>query len=398
MIKLKRRHNTLIENTSLDIKRYLYHELPWDERLIGIKGLRGVGKTTLMLQYIKEKYNSDNTEALYVTLDDLYFTENTLIDLADEFVAKGGKHLFLDEVHKYPNWSTELKNIYDYHPNLKTIFTASSLLEILNSRADLSRRALSYHMHGLSFREFLQHRHGIKLEAYTLEEILKKHEKICLKLSKNVKPLKYFDEYLQNGYFPYFGGNTILYYKRLTEVMNMSIDIELPLLRNIETANLSKIKKLLYIISQSVPFKPNITSLSQKTDISRNSVLEYLNALNDSYIINSIYKSAHGISFLQKPDKIFLENTNLIYALSHDYINIGNIRETFFLNQLNSKYTITYPENGDFLVNGKWLFEVGGKTKTGKQIKGEKDAYIAADQIEIGAEKQIPLWLFGFLY
>lgn len=397
MEELIKRHIALIASTPETFKRIYLSKIPWNERLVGIKGARGVGKTTLLLQYIKQTY-SGNNDALYVSLDDLYFTENKLLHLADEFVAKGGKHLFLDEVHKYPNWAVELKNIYDYQPNLRVTFTGSSLLEILNSRSDLSRRALVYNMQGLSFREFLEHRHGAVLNKYSLSEILENHVAIALEIGKQIKPLQFFAEYLKTGYFPFYENNEELYYKRIGEVVSLILEIELPLLRKVEIANIPQIKKLLYIISQSVPFKPNISALAQKISITRNSLLAYMYAIDSAQIINTISKDSFGVSLLQKPDKIFLENTNFMFALGNTSPNVGNLRETFFLNQLKENHKVTYPEKGDFLVDEKYLFEIGGKNKTKKQIKGHENAYIVSDNIEFGVENRIPLWLFGFLY
>ena len=393
---LLNRHTSLINNVNLDFRRSIMNNLPWNERLIGIKGSRGIGKTTLLLQYIKKTYQQ-SSQALYVSLDDPYFYNNKLIDLADEFVAKGGVHLFIDEVHKYENWAIEIKKIYDYHTKLKVVFTGSSLLEILNSRSDLSRRALVFEMQGLSFREFLSFKYNYDFEILTLNNILSNHVEISLEIGNKIKPLKYFDEYLRTGYFPFSGENEILYYKQLQEIINMIIEIELPVLRNFGISKIPKIKKLLYIISRAVPFKPNISSLAGKIKISRNSLLEYIYGLSDSNILKNIHKDSFGVSLLQKPDKIYLENTNYIYALSGNFADTGHLRETFFLNQLVQNHSITYPDKGDFIIDEKYLFEIGGKNKTRKQIAGIENAYIVADNIEHGAG-QIPLWLFGFLY
>lgn len=392
------KHRGLIKNVDIRFQRYLINILPWGERLIGIKGLRGVGKTTMLLQYIKQNYNITNNEALYVSLDNLYFTENTLTDFVDRFVAMGGKHLFLDEVHKYNNWAVELKNIYDYHTNLKIVFTGSSLLEILNSRVDLSRRALVYNLQGLSFREFLEFRHKIKLNSLSLEKIISNHETITLDIGDKFKPLEFFSEYLESGYFPFNSGNKVIYQKRLLEVINMILEIELPLLRKTDISIVNKIKHLLYIIAQSVPFKPNITALSNKINTTRKTVIDYINYLNDAGIFNIIRKDSFGVSGLQKPEKLFLENTNYIYAIKNDKPDIGSVRETFFLNQILSNHTVSYPEQGDFMVDGKYLFEVGGKNKTKKQISGIDNAFIVVDDVEYGYNNKIPLWLFGFIY
>ena len=397
MDEIIKRHRALIDATELKFKRYIIEDLPWAERLVAIRGARGIGKTTMLLQYIKENYGIKN-EALYISLDDPYFFNRKLIDFADEFVAKGGQHLFIDEVHKYPNWAVEIKKIYDYNPNLKVVFTGSSLLEILNSKADLSRRALSYKMQGLSFREFLEYKYNLVFDKLTLDEILSTHEKLAFDISKAAKPLKYFNEYLQIGYFPFTQDNTVLYHKRLFEIVNMIIDMELPNLRKVEVSKIPKIKQLLSIISQSVPFKPNITSLASKINISRNSLLEYIYALVDANILMSIHKNSFGVSLLQKPDKLFIDNTNYMHALLGESPDKGNLRETFFLNQLSQNHSVTYPEKGDFLVDEKYLFEIGGKNKNNKQIGGVENAYIAADNIEYGINNKIPLWLFGFLY
>jgi len=301
-------------------------------------------------------------------------------------------------VHKYKNWSVEFKNIYDMHPSLKVVFTSSALLEMLNSRSDLSRRALIYEMQGMSYREYLNFNLGADFSAISLEEILENHTEIALQIKQKIKPLKEFEKYLEVGYFPFYQGNKEWYYKRLGQIIDMIVEIELPLLRSTDVAIISKIRQLIYVISQSVPFKPNISSLANKIQITRKTLLEYLNHLNDANVFTSLYKNSHGISLLQKPEKLFLENTNYMSAIMGEKPNISSLRETFFLNQLSVKYKLTYPDRGDFLVAEKYLFEVGGKGKSAKQITGVKNAFIASDDIEIGYENKIPLWLFGFLY
>ena len=397
MESLFRIHIDLISQTSLEFQRSIITELPWNERLIGIKGSRGVGKTTLLLQYIKQNYKI-SAKALYISMDNLYFSDNTLSDLAEEFVVKGGEHLFIDEVHKYDNWAIEIKNIYDYYPKLKIVFTGSSLLEILNSRIDLSRRALIYNMQGLSFREFLNFRYNFKFDIISFKEVLENHTEIAVEISQNIKPLMYFDEYLKYGYFPFYDGSEVLYYKRLQEVMNMIIEIELPTLRNTDISISRKIKQLLYIISLSVPFKPNITALANKIKTTRKTVLEYITYLSDAKVFNILRKDNFGVSILQKPEKIFLENTNYMYSVNIDTPNTGNVRETFFMNQLSLNHHITYSDRSDFIVDNKYTFEIGGKNKDGKQIAGIPNSFIASDDIEFGFDKKIPLWLFGFLY
>lgn len=386
-----------IQETSLVFTRSLMTRITWEARLVGIKGARGVGKTTLLLQYIKKNLPL-NEETLYVSLDQIWFAENRLTDLTDDFVKKGGKYLFLDEVHKYPNWAQELKNIYDDYPQLKIVFTGSSLLEILNARADLSRRAVVYTMQGLSYREYLNLILKEDLPILSLEDVLLNHITLAQELNTKLKPLQHFESYLKSGYYPFFLEAPNLYLPRLEEVINLILEIELPLLRKVEVAYINKLKQLLQIIAQSVPFMPNISKLSERIGINRNTLISYLYFLQEAHIIKNLYKDAKGITQLQKPDKIFLENTNLQYVFSTDTPNLGSIRETFFVNQLSYQHLTEYTKQGDFKVDSHYTFEIGGGHKTNKQIEQIKNSYIAADSLEYGSANKIPLWLFGFLY
>jgi len=386
-----------VQNVDTRFIRSIMDKIDWNDRLIGIRGARGVGKTTLLLQRIK-KFLGNSNETLYVSLDNLWFAEHNLLDLVDFFVKRGGKFLFLDEVHKYPKWSQVIKNIYDDFDELKVVFTGSSLLEILNARADLSRRAILYDIQGLSYREFLNITQKTDFQEVSLSDILENHKEISDNILLNVKPLQFFNKYLQHGYYPFFTEGIAHFSYRLEEVVNMVLEVELPLLRNVEPAYVLKIKQLLQIVSESVPFIPNIDNLSKRIEIHRNTLLSYLYYLQETRLTNHLHKDISGINRLQKPEKIYLENTNLAYTLAENNSNIGNLRETFFLNQLSYNHTVEYPNNGDFWVEKKFLFEIGGKTKTGKQIKDTKNSYIAADDIEYGFDKKIPLWQFGFLY
>lgn len=397
MDKLISRHIELLRNTNLKFERYAIDELPWNQRLLGIKGARGVGKTTLLLQYIKKTYGF-NESALYIKLDDVYFYDNKLIDLADDFVSRGGKHLFIDEAHKYANWAAELKNIYDYHPDLKVVFTGSSLLQILTANADLSRRALVYTLPGLSFREFLIMKTGQFLPPFPLEDILFDSVRIAVDINDKIIPLKYFDEYLRIGYFPFFNQEKHFFYQRLQEVVNLILEVELPGLRKTGISKVHKLKQLLFIIAGSVPFQPNISALADKTQTSRKVILEYIHHLKDARILMPLYRNSHGVSLLQKPQKIFLENTNYIYLLAEKNANKGNLRETFFLNQLSHGHAVTYAESGDFVVDETYSFEIGGKNKSSRQIKNLDNAFLVSDDIATGTKKRIPLWLFGFMY
>lgn len=384
--------------TTTNFTRGLMDEINWDARLIGIKGARGVGKTTLMLQYIKLNLARELDFTLYASLDNIWFSENKLIDLVDAFVKRGGKYLFLDEVHKYPNWSRTLKNLYDDYPQLKIVFTGSSLLEILNARADLSRRAIVYTMQGLSFREYLNLELDTKFERIELSDVLSKHTSLAGEIVSHVKPLQYFHSYLQNGYYPFYRDQPDLYFSRLEEVINMMMEIELPMLRGFDQAYVPKLKQLLYVIATSVPFIPNINKISERIGLNRVTLLHYLTYLNEIKLTTNLYKNSTGIGKLQKPNKIFLENTNLMIALAPEHANTGNLRETFFVNQLSERHRVEFADVGDFMVDRKHLFEIGGKDKSIKQANTNLPMYVAADNLEFGLDKKIPLWLFGFLY
>ncbi len=383
--------------TSLKFQRYLYNNIDWHSRLIGIKGARGTGKTTILFQKIKKDYKN-NSAALYVSMDDIFFTANKLIDLADDFSKNGGKFLFIDEVHKYKNWSQELKNIYDDFPELQIVFTSSSALEIHKGEHDLSRRAHIYNLHELSLREYINLIYKTDFPAITLEQIVQNHIEWSTIIAKEIKPIALFNEYMKYGAYPFIAEGKTNYYERLETIVNLIIENDLPAISQIEYSTIIKLKKLLYVISEIVPFKPNIAELSRKTETTRELLLKYLNLLERANLIIQLRTHTKGISQMAKPEKIFLNNTTLMYALSQKSVNTGNICETFFANQLSCKHQVTFPKNGDFMVDDKYLFEVGGKNKGKKQIKGIPNAFIASDGIEFGFNNKIPIWLFGFLY
>ena len=398
MEELFNRYQRISQKIQTDFVRSFMQEVNWNARLIGIKGARGVGKTTLLLQYLKINFTDNKALTLYVSLDSFAFRGKTLLGLADEFVRNGGKHLFLDEVHKYPNWAQELKNIYDDYSELQIVFTGSSLLEILNSRADLSRRVVIYHMQGLSFREFIMLETGIFFAPLTLESILKDHLHLAGLINAKIKVFPHFEKYLKQGYYPFYREELDLYEHRVEEVINMMLEIELPLLRGMDIGLVPKIKQLLGIISESVPFVPNIVNLSQKIEIHRTTLMSYLFYLQELGLTYHLLKEARGSVRLQKPAKIYLENTNLMYVLSSFSANRGIVRETFFANQVGYKHKISFHEKTDFLVDNTYAFEIGGKDKSKKQITGIENAYIVSDEIEYGYQNKIPIWLFGFLY
>lgn len=382
--------------TSQNFERYLLKMIDINNRLIVIKGARGAGKTTLLLQMAK--FYLPTNECLYVSLDHIHFYKNSLYDLAKSFELMGGKHLLLDEVHKYPNWSREIKLIYDNFPTLQVIFTSSSLLQIYQSESDLSRRAVSYHLKELSFREFIALKTGMTLPSYSFTEILENHTVIALQLLAQIKPLPLFASYLKIGAYPYFMENEQTYTQKLLNTINLVIETDINAVEKVTYETLINLKKLLGAIASSVPFTPNISKLSEKIGISRNGLLQAIKILSRASLITELYKDNKGIGVLTKPEKIYLNNTNLMFALAQENTNIGNLRETFFLNQFLGLHTIHLSEVSDFIINQKYTFEIGGKNKTKKQIAGLSNAYVAKDNIEIGFANQIPVWLFGFMH
>ena len=397
MERLRALSRQMVEQTNSQFKRYLYSKIDWSNRLIVIKGARGVGKTTLILQYIRENYQNSET-ALYVSLDDIYFSANTIVGLTDTFYKAGGKALFLDEVHKYPSWSQEIKNIYDAYPSLKITFTSSSILQINKGYADLSRRVAEYILQGLSFREYLSVTGVMSHSPVSLQEILNSHNDIESEVTKQIRPLMHFQNYLKYGYYPFFLENQETFSQKLMAAINLTIENDLPATQAIDYASIYKLRKLLYILANSVPYKPNVSKLSEHIHTTRATVIQFLDYLKNAQIINLLNTDAIGTGYLAKPEKIYLHNTNIMYALAPETANKGNVRETFFLNQVGSMHEVTLPLAGDFLVDKNTTIEIGGKSKTRKQISQIPGSYIAADDIEYGFGNKIPLWLFGFLY
>ncbi|ETZ23699.1 ATP-binding protein [Pedobacter sp. V48] len=389
----------LLTHTDGEFFRFLHNKIPWDQRMIAIKGLRGAGKTTMILQHIK--YNTPNpVKSMYVSADHPWFYNHSLLDLADKWYKEGGKVLYIDEVHKYVNWSRELKNIYDGYPGMKVVFTASSALDIYRGESDLSRRVLSYELSGMSFREYLELTYKIKIPQVSLNELLLNHVELIRSFyNKLESPLVLFKEYLTSGYLPFTKTNKETdYLTRLYHIIDASISHDLAFIQNYSTTHAVKIKKLLGVIAESAPFEPNIAAIAKKLNLGRDTVNNFLQNLQSAHLLNLINRPTQGIAALQKPDKIYLENTNLSFALNNNP-EIGTIRETFLFNQLkNSGHKVQLAEKGDFLIDGKQIIEVGGKNKSYKQIQGIENAYIASDEIEIGFGNKIPLWLFGFLY
>ena len=379
-------------------QRSLMDEINWDARLIGIRGARGVGKTTMMLQHIKDTYGLNPTAALYASLDHLYFSRHNLLELAEEFYNQGGQCLYLDEVHKYEGWSREIKNIYDGFPDLKVVFTGSSLLNILNAEADLSRRCVSYDMQGLSFREYLLFKENLSFPAFTLEDILTHPLEVANTMLAKCRPLQHFPKYLQEGYYPFFLQQDIDYLTQVQKVVSLILEIELPQLRQVDVGNVRKLRSLLAVLSSGVPFAVDISKMAQMAELNRNTILSYLSHLHRAKLINLLYSDKMNLKRMQKPNKIYLENTNLLKALSLSQVEVGTQRETFLVNQLAYKHQVEYGKQADFLIDRKYTIEVGGQSKDGKQIAGTPNAFIAADGIEYAFGNKLPLWLFGFLY
>jgi predicted AAA+ superfamily ATPase len=374
------------------VKRYLYNVIDFKSKLIGVLGQRGVGKTTLIRQLANE-YNLSHSKMLYITADNI---TDTLSNIAKEFSAYGGKLLIIDEIHKANNFASELKTIYDFI-DIKVIFSGSSALELENSKVDLSRRALFYNLYSLSFREFLSIKFDINLPVLRLDDILDNHQDIANDIKKQFKPLEYFEYYKQYGSYPFFTEGELSYNLRLNEIINIILDSEVATIYNVDSHKINTIRKLLHLLCSSVPVELNIQNLSKEAGISRNTLYSYLYYLQKANLIEIIGGNFKNKKLLNKPDKIYLENTNLYNILCNDK-NIGSLRESFFVSQIKINHDVKYSFVGDFIIDDKYTFEVGGKNKKFIQIKDIEDSYIVADNIEIGFKNKIPLWLFGFLY
>ena len=389
MRTLYQKFETLLQSTTTDFKRYLYDDVSWESRMIGIIGARGVGKTTMILQHIKESL--DSNRALYVSADDMYFGKNRLFDLADDFYKNAGEYLFIDEIHKYTDWSRELKNIYDSFPTLKVVFTGSSVLDILKGSADLSRRAIIYKLQGLSFREYLKLFHNYDTEVYTLEQIINNE----IKLDSIQHPLPLFNDYLKRGYYPFGIENEMNL--RLGQIIVQTLESDIPQYANLNVGTSRKLKRLLSIIAESVPFKPNFSKISEMISVSRNSLDDYFSYMEKAGLIGQLRNETSGIRGLGKVDKVYLDNTNIIFNLVGEKSNIGNLRETFFFNQMRVKNEVISSKKADFVIEN-YTFEVGGKNKQQNQIEKDGKSFVVKDDIEYGYRNVIPLWAFGLNY
>ena len=387
----------LLSNTKLDFKRFLFNQIKWSNRLIGIKGARGTGKTTLSLQWLKQQ-DLPVSKAAYFSLDDLYFTNHSLKEVVTQFHKEGGEMLVLDEVHKYKNWATEIKNIYDIYSGLKIVFTGSSIIDISRQEGDLSRRAVIYELPGLSYREFLSLKYNIELPVFSFNEILNDASTLKKQLPNAFRPLAFFNEYLQTGYYPFMMEDNESVHQKINQLIRTIVEYDMAELKDFDIRNAKKVLQLIYVIAQQVPFKPNLVSLAEKTNIHRNSLNNYLHYLEQAKLISLLQPAGKSTAILQKPEKIYLHNTNLLYALAELHVDRENVRESFFLSQLNVVSKIAMPKQGDFFVDNKYTFEVGGKGKSQKQIEGIKNAWVVKDDLEYPVGKDLPLWMFGCLY
>ena len=380
-----------LELVSLAFKRYNYDKLPWEARLVGLMGPRGVGKSTLILQHIKSKSPEEQAKSLYVSADHSYFTTSTLIETANQFVREGGEWLYIDEVHKYEGRSQELKQIYDSHPGLHVFFTGSSILDIIDGEADLSRRVILFDMQGLSFREYLEMFHGIKTPIRSLEDILNGKTEI----EGLQHPIPLFNQYLREGYYPF--SKEGFFQQRLQQVIRLTMEVDIPQYANMSPATGKKLRRMLSIIASNVPYKPEATGLANEIKVSRNDIPTYLLYMEKAGMIGQLRDETGGMRGLGKTEKVYLDNTNIIYALSGENANIGNVRETFFYNQTRLALDVTSSKVSDFSI-GKYTFEVGGAKKSHRQIKDVANSFIVRDDTEYANGDILPLWAFGLLY
>jgi len=393
----------LIENyhrkiTKIDLrfKRYLYTQINWKARMIGIKGPRGVGKTTMLLQHILENYE-DVDQTLYASLDDLWFASHSLIDLVDWAYQHGIMRLYLDEVHRYDQWSINLKNIYDSYPDMSIVYTSSSLLVMDNAKVDLSRRQTVYTLYGMSFREFLFFENALQIDPISLDELIQHHVRHAMAITSAIKVAPLFEAYLSHGYYPFYCESIEDFPSRLRETISVVIDCDLPAVENVSFETIQKVKRLLMIICERVPFEPNMSQLWKQLDTNNELGLRMLYALDKAQVLGLLTSKTKNYKHLYKPDKIYLGNPSLMHVLC-PHVDKGNERETFFYSQQRVLSEVKYPTQGDFLVDDKFLFEVGGSRKTFDQIADIPDSFLAVDDTEVGHGNRIPLWMFGLLY
>lgn len=397
MDRLYKTYGRLLAETDLRFTRYLYEKINWDNKLIIIKGAKGVGKTTMLLQHILRTF-ADKQKALYASLDHIWFANHSLLDLAEYHYTHGGTHLFLDEVHKYKGWQREVKNIYDAYPQLHIVVTGSSMLKLEESMmGDLSRRHRQYTLEGLSFREYMQLEQAARLPLLSLDTVLNDHFVQASQITSKVKVLRHFEKYLESGYYPFYREEGDGFADRLQQVVDTIVTSEIPAVSNIEYDSVYKAKQLLAILAESSPYTLNVSALCIALQASRNNVLKLIDLMDKAALVRRLYAADGGMNMLTKPEKVLFYNTNLMFCLTPK-ADSGTIRETYLASQLGVDHKLSMPTQGDLVADGKWTFEVGGKSKGFSQIKGIDNSYVVSDNIDIGHGKKIPLWLFGLLY
>ena len=397
MQRLLNAYARLLNNVDTSFMRYLYSHIDWDNRLIVIKGARGVGKTTMLLQHIKTSF-PDVRKALYASLDNIWFTTNTILDLAEYHYSHGGTHLLLDEIHRYQGWQREIKNIYDSYPDLHLVITGSSMLKLEESMiADLSRRHRQYTLEGLSFREYLLLEGITTLPVLSLQEILSDHFALASQITAKTKVLQHFETYVRNGYYPFYLEDRDGFDERLSQILDTVIESEIPAVSNIKYESVYKAKGLLGVLAEQSPYTLNIAALSNTLQVSRENVLKLLDLMDKAGLVRRLYTVPGGMKMLTKPEKILFNNPNIMYALSGQ-ADAGTMRETVFASLLSQSHKLHMPWQGDFVVDGTYTFEVGGHNKGYKQIRNLDNSYVVRDAIELGSDNKIPLWLFGCLY
>lgn len=389
-------HQRILANIDASFRRFYIDTIDWNERLNFILGARGAGKTTMLIQHIKENYGNDE-KVLYISMDDLVIAQYRLLDIADFHHQRGGTHLYVDEIHKYANWSQELKNINDRFKQMKVVVSGSNILDIQKGKADLSRRAVEWNVPGLSFREYINIESGLDIKSLSLEDLLNNHIDIAHDITKKIKPAVLFQPYLEHGYYPFYLEGKKNYHKKLNEVLNVTLEVDMPQLLGVDVSKIPIMRKLIYILTTQTPFTPNITHLGASLGVDRGTLYRYLNYLEKSSVTTMLWDKGKSYSLMSKPDKLYLNNTNLFY-LTQSSVPIGTLRESFFVSQLSYQHTLKLPPVGDFLVDDQYLIEVGGKNKGYKQIADIPNSFVAADDLMIGFGKTIPLWMFGFLY
>lgn len=394
---LYRASGRLMQRTETSFHRYLYDKINWDNRLTAIKGARGVGKTTMLLQYMKERFSNHPERALYISLDNMWFANHSLSDVVEYHYTHGGTHLFIDEVHKYPSWPVLMKNIYDEYPDLHVVFTGSSMLKIDNSKADLSRRLSDYTLQGMSFREFLNYEAGIHVPVINLSQLLEDHVRIAMQITDKVKILPLFEKYLNCGYYPFYKQDEEGFYERLKKVVYAVLYEDVPAIEEVTYPTIQKLQRMLMILAERIPQTPKMNELYGILETTREQGLKMLNILQRTAMLQLLSTELKEFKNLVKPDKVYLHNPNLMNALTVSP-DKGTLRETFFVNQLSTIADVNYPKNGDFLIDHRYVFEVGGKNKNFDQIKDIPDSYLAIDNVETGYGSRVPLWMFGLLY